>query len=140
MNDLVKFQSHINQLLRTAGAETNYPPYNAYILEDESLVIELAATGFQEDELSVTFDGSYLEVSGKKTSPKTEVKEFLVRQLAYRNFDKAFNITGAYELEYTNLFNGILRVSFKPTTKKLKAEIKVGRPSQLFQAVGTITT
>lgn len=91
---------------------TNYPPYNITRLtgdnNEDVYRIELAAAGFNRDELYVSVEDDQLIVRGEKESFEDK-EEYLHRGLAFRNFERRFRVPK--EAEITASYNdGLLRV------------------------------
>lgn len=100
----------------------NTKPMNSYILQNDNLVLEVAVAGFKESELSVELVGRELVVSGKKTCPQVDVKQFINRGLSYRNFEERY-VLGDYEVLEARLLDGVLRIEFTKNKQNVKIEI-----------------
>lgn len=94
---------------------TQYPPYNHYIkLEDDSSynVIEIAVTGFDREDISVTVnDDSRTLVVEAKTNTESLEYDYVVRNLAQRSFRRIWSLKPGCEVQSATLENGILRIT-----------------------------
>lgn len=112
----------------------NTKPMNSYILQNDNLVLEIAVAGFKESELSVELVGRELVVSGKKTCPQVDVKQFINRGLSYRNFEERY-VLGDYEVLEARLLDGVLRIEFTKNKQNVKIEIGSKKDVDVSQAV-----
>lgn len=104
---LIGFDELFNQVNQT------YPPYN--ILKTESgYQIELAVSGFDKSELTVTQKDHALEITGTKAK---KGGEYVVQTLAYRNFKKVFQIHEGLEVGTIKHHNGVLVIDLVHTAK-----------------------
>lgn len=112
----------------------NTKPMNSYILQNDNLVLEIAVSGFKESELNVELVGRELVVSGKKTCPQVDVKQFINRGLSYRNFEERY-VLGDYEVLEARLLDGVLRIEFTKNKQNVKIEIGSKKDVDVSQAV-----
>ena len=107
----------------------SYPPMNVYMTADRSMIFEFALAGFDEKDLSLSFQGDYMVFSAKVNDDfgfdlsQDENKEPLVpryfkRRLKMRDIEKQkyYVPLDKYAQEAVKAFykNGILRVSIQP--------------------------
>jgi HSP20 family molecular chaperone IbpA len=102
----------------------SYPPMNAYMTGDRSLIFEFALAGFDEKDISLSFQGDYMVFSAKKSddsgfdlAPEENARYFkhrlkmkdIEKQKYYAPLDKYAqeNVKAVYK-------NGILRVTIPP--------------------------
>lgn len=104
---LIGFDELFNQVHQT------YPPYNIAKTAD-GYQIELAVSGFDKSELSVTQKDHALEISGTKAK---KGGEYVVQTLAYRNFKKTFQIHEGLEVDKIRHQNGVLVIDLTHTAK-----------------------
>lgn len=66
----------------------SYPPMNVYLTKDKHLVFEFALAGFNEDDISIEFQGDYMIFSAKgpDMEPSEEVKYFK-RRLKFKDIE-----------------------------------------------------
>lgn len=95
----------------------SYPPMNVFMTEDRSMVFEFAMAGFNEKDISLSFQGDYMVFSAQtpeETSADTTVRYFKHR-LKMRNIEKQkyFVPQDKYAQENVKAVykNGVLRVS-----------------------------
>ena len=110
--------------------QSNYPPYNI-IQTDNNFIIELAASGFESDELNVEYDGKALEISGVKSEVESEELQYVHRGLATRNFRQTFAVRGQFEIGEVTLQNGILTVNMLDKAERVKPKIIV-KPNRVL--------
>lgn len=144
MNQLVRFDTNaLNRALvgfdklfddfehRFANQiSTNYPPYNIIKLSDDRYEIQLAASGFEKDEVTVEIDQSQLIVKGQHKNTESESVQYLHRGLAARDFTRVFALAEYMEVGEARIKNGILTIeinrvipeALKPRVLNIKAE------------------
>jgi molecular chaperone IbpA len=86
----------------------NYPPFNLVKHSDSLFEIELAVAGFNKEELTVEIDQDQLIIRGQKFVDN--LKEYLHRGLAARDFEKSWTLADHMEVDEVELTNGILSV------------------------------
>ena len=101
-------------LLETAATSeaSGYPPYNIARTDENAYRIELAVAGFRPEELSIEVKENRLAISGRKTA-NDEVKTYLHRGLAERNFERRFQLADYVIVTDADLADGLLTVSLK---------------------------
>ncbi len=114
--------SHLFDDIFNVTRNVNYPPVNAYNNDKGDIVIEAAVAGFTNDELDVTFEHGVLSLSGRKED--TEEREYILRGIATRSFNRTFNVRGSYEVDSAELEHGILTVVLKNVSVKKSIKIK----------------
>ena len=108
----------------------SYPPMNVFMTEDRSLVFEFALAGFDEKDISLSFQGDYMVFSAKLGSapndqtdspvrfPTEENVRYFKRRLKMKDIEKQkyFVPLDKYAQEKVKAVykNGILRVSIPP--------------------------
>lgn len=105
---LIGFDELFNQVNQT------YPPYNI-IKNGTGYQIELAVSGFDKSELTVTQTDHALEITGTKAK---KGGEYVVQTLAYRNFKKTFQIHDGLEVGAVRHHNGILTIDLVQVQKQ----------------------
>ncbi|NDB27939.1 hypothetical protein EB151_00100 [archaeon] len=104
----------------------NYPPYNIIKGDEETYTIELAVSGFSEDELSVEVKENTLTVTGTKTDIADV--EYLHKGIGGRNFERKFTLAADLVVTGAEIVNGILTISMElvvPEHKKPRT-IEIG--------------
>ena len=109
----------------------SYPPMNVLMTEDRTLVFEFALAGFDEKDISLSFQGDYMVFSAKINSAVSEQYDdspvkfqteenvrYLKRRLKMKDIEKQkyFVPLDKYAQEKVKAVykNGILRVSIPP--------------------------
>ena len=101
-------------LLETAAADATpgYPPYNIERTDENAYRVDLAVAGFRPDELSIEVKENLLTVTGRKTA-NDEVRTYLHRGLAERNFVRRFQLADYVVVTDANLGDGLLSISLQ---------------------------
>jgi len=89
------FLDNVEKIMKSSCQKDKfYPPYNTYN-RGEKTYIEVAVTGFRKDELKCYYDDEGLFViEGSKEKEEVaegEEKEYFVRHLSTKNFQRKFN-------------------------------------------------
>ena len=111
----------------------SYPPLNVYMLADKSLVFEFALAGFDEKNMSLSFQGDYMVFSARidVEQPEEGVRYFK-RRLKLKDIDKQKYYVPADKFDQGKVKavfrNGILKVTVPPkdvvdTPEGIKIEI-----------------
>lgn len=91
----------------------NYPPHNILKTGDNRYEIQIAVTGFEKDEISVTVESNVLTVRGEgEESIRHENPDivYLHRGLATRDFVREFPLAEHIEVNGAEIKNGMLIV------------------------------
>ena len=101
-------------LLETAAADATpgYPPYNIERTDENAYRVDLAVAGFRPDELSIEVKENLLTVTGRRTA-NDEVRTYLHRGLAERNFVRRFQLADYVVVADANLGDGLLSISLQ---------------------------
>ena len=111
-------------------AATGYPPYNIERKGENAYRVEIAVAGFKAEDLNIEVKENLLTVQGRKVA-NDEVKRYLHRGLAERNFDRRFQLADYVVVEDAQLANGLLGISLKrelPEALKPR-RIEIGAPA-----------
>lgn len=112
----------------------SYPPMNAYLAPDRTMVFEFALAGFEEKNISLQFQGDYMVFSAKidpMDLPEEDVRYFK-RRLKLRDIEKQKYYVPADKFAQEKVKavfkNGVLKVSVPPkedleTPEGIKIEI-----------------
>jgi len=113
-----------------------YPPMNAYLTEDNSLVFEMALAGFRMEDIDVQFQGDYMVFSAnfpKQSAEGEETLRFLKKRLKQKPVEgqKYFVPADKYDQDKTlaRFNNGLLKIIIPSKVvvnaqKGIKVEIK----------------
>jgi len=98
----------------------SYPPMNAYMTADRTLVFEFALAGFDEKDIDLSFQGDYMVFSARMTLevPPDDGVRYFKRRLKLKDIEKQKYYVPAdkYEQERVKAVfrNGILKVTVPP--------------------------
>jgi HSP20 family molecular chaperone IbpA len=100
----------------------SYPPLNVYLREDKSLNFEFALAGFDEKNISLSFQGDYMifsaRISAGPDAGETENVHYLKRRLKLKDIEKQKYYVPRDKYAQENVKavfkNGILRVTAPP--------------------------
>jgi len=112
----------------------SYPPMNVYMTTDRSLVFEFALSGFDEKDISLSFQGDYMVFSARMTlEPQAdEGVRYFKRRLKLKDIEKQkyyVPLDKFAQQEVKAVYrNGILKVTIPPkedtaTNEGIKIEI-----------------
>ena len=112
---LVGFDTMFDQFERRYANQVsnNYPPHNILKTGENQYEIQIAVTGFEKSEISVTVESNVLTVAGEGTeSIRHENPEivYLHRGLATRDFAKEFPLAEHIEVVGAETKNGMLTI------------------------------
>lgn len=110
---LVGFDQMFDQMERRFqnSVSNNYPPHNILKLADNEYAIQLAVTGFEKSEISVTVEDNVLVVKGESQVLNEYTPEtYLHRGLATRDFVKEFPLAEHIEVVGAETKNGMLTI------------------------------
>jgi molecular chaperone IbpA len=109
---LVGFDTMFDQMERrfANSVSNNYPPHNIIKLDENEYAIQLAVTGFDKTEISVTVENNVLIVKGESQTTDYAPEQYLHRSLATRDFVKEFPLAEHIEVVGAETKNGMLTV------------------------------
>src|SRR6516165_10681611 len=119
-------------LLDAANSETanGYPPYNIERTDDNAYRIDIAVAGFKPDELTIEVKENLLTVQGRKAA-NDDVRRYLHRGLAERNFERRFQLADYVVVTEAKLADGLLSISLKrelpEALKSRRIEVTTGK-------------
>src|ERR1700761_3040916 len=125
-------------LLDSASADSTngYPPYNIERTDQNAYRVEIAVAGFKPEELSIEVKENLLTVQGRKPA-NDDVRRFLHRGLAERNFERRFQLADYVVVTDAALADGLLSIALKrelpEQLKPRRIEISVGQPASLIE-------
>lgn len=107
---LIGFDTMFDQMERryANSVNNNYPPHNILRLEENEYAIQLAVTGFDKAEISVTVENNVLIVKGESMTTEYPQEQYLHRGLATRDFVKEFPLAEHIEVVGAETKNGML--------------------------------
>jgi len=109
---LVGFDTMFDQMERrfANSVSNNYPPHNIIKLDENEYAIQLAVTGFDKTEISVTVENNVLIVKGESQTTDYAPEQYLHRSLATRDFIKEFPLAEHIEVVGAETKNGMLTI------------------------------
>jgi molecular chaperone IbpA len=112
---LIGFDTMFDQMERryANSVTNNYPPHNILKTGDNLYEIQIAVTGFEKSEISVTVESNVLTVAGEGAeSIRHESPEivYLHRGLATRDFVKEFPLAEHIDVVGAETKNGMLTI------------------------------
>jgi molecular chaperone IbpA len=109
---LIGFDTMFDQMERryANSINNNYPPHNIIKTGDNQYEIQLAVTGFDKSEISVTIENNVLIVKGESAAADYAPEAYLHRGLATRDFVKEFPLAEHIEVTGAETKNGMLTI------------------------------
>ena len=97
-------------LIESAASNGNagYPPYNIEQLGDNDYRISMAAAGFAQEELELSFQENLLMVKGNKQADTG--RNYLYQGIAERGFERRFQLADYVRVKGADLKNGLLHI------------------------------
>lgn len=111
--------------LRKSSSE-GYPPYNIEQIGEEGLRITLAVAGFSMEDLDVEVEHNQLTIRGKQMDDADDVRYFIHRGIAARQFQRSFILADGIEVKSASLDRGLLNIDLErivPESNARKIEI-----------------
>ena len=107
---LIGFDQMFDQMERryANSVNNNYPPHNILRLGDNDYAIQIAVTGFDKAEITVTVENNVLVVKGESMTTEYSPEQYLHRGLATRDFVKEFPLAEHIEVVGAETKNGML--------------------------------
>lgn len=105
-----RLASLLDSTLRGEQSTGGYPPYDIEILDESQYAITIAVAGFEQDELDIQTEKGVLTVRGRKADSDKE-RNFLHQGIAYRAFERKFNLADYVEVTEANIHNGLLTIN-----------------------------
>lgn len=126
---LIGFDTMFDTLERrfANSVTNNYPPHNVIKTGENQYEIQLAVTGFEKTEISVTVEDDVLVIKGESTTPNESADiVYLHRGLATRDFVKEFPLAEHIEVAGAEIKNGMITVKLvRNLPEPPKPEVKV---------------
>jgi molecular chaperone IbpA len=93
----------------SAGADSNYPPYDIEKTGEDAYRVTLAVAGFAPEELELTAQPNLLIVAGRKAKAE-EGRNYLHRGIAGRNFERRFELADYVVVKAADYAHGVLSI------------------------------
>ena len=112
----------LNNFANSEQANT-YPPYNISKIDDYTYRISIALAGFEINDINIILEKDILTI--KRSGKKKNISEnFLYKGIAFRAFEKKFQLADNIKIKEANLKNGLLNIDLlKILPKEVKKEI-----------------
>jgi molecular chaperone IbpA len=109
---LIGFDTMFDQMERrfANSVSNNYPPHNIIKTGENQYEIQLAVTGFDKSEISVTVEDNVLIIKGESQTTEYAPEAYVHRGLATRDFVKEFPLAEHIEVVGAETKNGMLTV------------------------------
>lgn len=109
---LIGFDTLFDQMERrfANSVSNNYPPHNILKTGENQYAIQLAVTGFDKTEISVTIEDNVLIVKGESMTTDYSPEQYIHRGLATRDFVKEFPLAEHIEVTGAETKNGMLTI------------------------------
>lgn len=110
---LVGFDTMFDQMERrfANSVSTNYPPHNILKTGENQYEIQIAVTGFEKNEITVSVENNALVIRGESMITETNPDVvYLHRGLATRDFIREFPLAEHIEVSGAEIKNGMLIV------------------------------
>ena len=131
-----RFASLLDSALNIEQQPNGFPPYNIEVTGENRYAITLAVAGFEENELDIQVVRGVLAIRGRKANTETN-REYLHQGIAFRSFERKFNLADHVEVVSAELKHGLLVLSLvreiPESAKPRRIEIGTGRGSTLEQ-------
>lgn len=110
----VGFDHLFDMMDRISADVPNYPPYNISKFGDDSYKIEIAAAGFDKEEITIEYIKNDLVVkASSKEQEGSDQVSYIHRGLAMRDFVLKFKIADDVEVKEAKFENGLLIIDLK---------------------------
>lgn len=108
----IGFDSILDELMRVSSAQTtsNYPPHNVIKTGENTVIIEMAVSGFDEGEIHISTENNILTIHGQQFRSEPANYEYLHRGLSSRDFTQNFRLAEHVEVKDATIKNGILTI------------------------------
>ena len=111
----------LNNFANSEQANT-YPPYNISKIDDYTYRISIALAGFETNDIDIILERDILTI--KSSGKKTINENFLYKGIAFRAFEKKFQLADNIKIKEATLKNGLLNIDLlKILPKEVKKEI-----------------
>lgn len=102
--------AHLLEAANQASTPSNnYPPYDIEVIGENEYAITIAVAGFAENELDIESENGVLFVRGKKDKDEN-TRKFLHQGIAYRSFERKFQLADFVKVVGAGLQNGLLKI------------------------------
>ncbi|MBB4808354.1 molecular chaperone IbpA [Acinetobacter johnsonii] len=104
----------------------HYPAYNIEKVGNDHYRIVVAATGFNQDELTIDLENQVLNISGQHADQtKDNHAEFLHKGITQRSFKLSLRLDEHIEVQEANYENGLLTIQLQRIVPEEKAPCRI---------------
>lgn len=107
-----RMASLLDSSLRGEQSTNGYPPYDIEVLDENKYAVTIAVAGFGRHELDIQVEKGVLTIRGRKEKADEE-RKFLHQGIAYRTFERKFNLADHIEVVSADMNNGLLTINLK---------------------------
>lgn len=91
--------------------QPSYPPYNMIKVNDDTVELEIAVSGFTKREITLEQNKDQLIVSGSKTKPEDgQEQEYIHKGVSSKDFTLTWSLADYVEVESAELVDGMLHI------------------------------
>lgn len=112
----IGFDERLNRMIKNGSELTkslqNYPPCNIIRVDDTHYQIEIAVSGFSNNEIDVELKEGRLVISGQIKN-KNDTKDYIHHGIATRAFTRSFVLDDEVEVKDAELNNGMLIINLE---------------------------
>jgi molecular chaperone IbpA len=115
----IGFDNLFDYLGATPKFRTQYPPTNIVRVNDDEYRVEMAVSGFEDDEIDITVESKgsqgskYLVISGDPKKQPESAEQYIHRGISSRKFEQLFQLGEYVEVVKATRNNGLLIVTVK---------------------------
>ena len=106
----------------SAEQSNTYPPYNITKINHDTYKVSIALAGFEAKDINIILEKDILTI--KSQGKKNTNEKFLYKGIAFRAFERKFQLADNIKINGASLKNGLLNINLlKIPPKELKKEI-----------------
>ena len=105
----------------SAEQSNTYPPYNITKINHDSYKVSIALAGFEAKDISIILEKDILTIKSK--GKKNTDENYLYKGIAFRAFERKFQLADNIKIDGASLKNGLLDINLlKIPPKEFKKE------------------
>lgn len=129
-----RFASLLDSAMNVEQQSNGFPPYNIEVTGENQYAITLAVAGFEENEIDIQVERGVLVIRGRKAN-MDETPQYLHQGIAFRTFERKFNLADHVEVVNAQLKHGLLNLKLvkeiPESAKPRKIAINTGQPQSI---------
>jgi molecular chaperone IbpA len=98
----------IDESMRWAAEDNNYPPYNIERIGEDHYQISLALAGFSPDDVTITAEQNVLTIEGRRTEQAEH--QYLYQGISARPFRRVFSLADYVQVTGASFEGGLLKI------------------------------